>query len=482
MKLSDVADLARVRGEAAVTGICSDNRKVRPGDLFAAVPGEHVHGARFAADAVARGAAAVLTDEEGLSLLDPDVPAAIATPVAPLVGRVAARIFGHPADDLTTFAVTGTNGKTTTTYMIDEILARLGRIRGLIGTVVLRIAGRDVGAELTTPQPADLQRLLSDLREARGTELVMEVSSHALAQGRTDPLRFSVAGFTNLTQDHLDYHSTLEEYFEAKALLFTDEKSLHRVIWTDDDWGTKLRSRTEDATWVGRIKRPGHGWLVGGGANFTLTECGVDKPRTFSCHTALPGDFNVANAALAAAMVIASPLGTLVADELPEALAEISPAVPGRMEVISTAPRVVVDFAHNAEALAEAMNALRPTTAGRLITVTGSAGDRDRGKRPVMGRVVAELSDIFYLTDDDPHGEDPARIRADIAAGVPADATMVEIGDRACAIAAAIAEAGEDDTVLLAGRGHETVQDMAGTPVELDDRVEARRALKEKHD
>ncbi|MDO5723489.1 MAG: UDP-N-acetylmuramoyl-L-alanyl-D-glutamate--2,6-diaminopimelate ligase [Flaviflexus sp.] len=497
MKLSELADLAEIRGDAELSGIASDNRKIAPGDLFAAVPGEHVHGARFAMDAVQRGAAAVLTDPTGASLVDSGVPLAIADPVAPMIGEASARIFGHPSAQLTSFAVTGTNGKTTTTFMIDEILARLGRTRGLIGTVTLRIAGDDVSAELTTPQPADLQRLLARLRDAGGTELVMEVSSHALSQGRTDPVRFTVAGFTNLTQDHLDFHHTLEDYFAAKATLFEENKSERAVIWTDDPWGARLADRHPTARWVGRNPRPGPGWLVSGGQSFTLTEQGgaeqtgepggvaggesSDTRRTFSCHTDLPGDFNVANAALAAAMVLAADL-EVGEEELAAALAEISPAVPGRMEVVSESPRVVVDFAHNAEALELAITSLRETCPGRIITVTGSAGDRDRGKRPIMGRVVAENSDVFYLTDDDPHGEDPAVIRADIAAGVSGPCRLVEIGDRARAIAAAIAEAGPDDTVFIAGRGHEQVQDMAGTPVELDDRVEARRALGEKTD
>lgn len=482
MKLSELADLAEIRGEAELTGIASDNRKIAPGDLFAAISGEHVHGARFAMDAVGRGAAAVLTDPAGAELLDPGVPAAIADDVARLVGEVSARIFDHPARQLTSFAVTGTNGKTTTTFMIDEILARLGRIRGLIGTVTLRIAGEDVGAELTTPQPADLQRLLARLRAVGGTELVMEVSSHALDQGRTDPVCFTVAGFTNLTQDHLDYHHTLEEYFRAKAGLFEPAKSRLGVIWTDDPWGARLADEHPHARWVGRKPRPGAGWLVDGDQSFTLTESGVEDPRSFTCHTDLPGDFNVANAALAAAMVLAADLA-VTEEELRGALAEISPAVPGRMEVISTSPRVVVDFAHNAEALGLAISSLRETCPGRIITVTGSAGDRDKGKRPIMGRVVAENSDVFYLTDDDPHGEDPAAIRADIAAGVSGPCRLIEIADRAEAIAAAIVQAEPADTVLIAGRGHERVQDMAGTPVELDDRVEARRALREKtHD
>ncbi|AZN28944.1 UDP-N-acetylmuramoyl-L-alanyl-D-glutamate--2,6-diaminopimelate ligase [Flaviflexus salsibiostraticola] len=472
MKLSSLAALGvAVTGEADIVGVAADNRTVAPGDLFAGVPGEHVHGARFAADAVGRGAAAVLTDEAGAEHVPAGIPVAIAADVAAVLGRVAALVYGEPADRLRSFAVTGTNGKTTTAYMVEHILARLGCVTGLVGTVALQIAGEDVPASLTTPQPADLQRFLADLVAAGGTDLVMEVSSHALAQRRTDPIRYTVAGFTNLTQDHLDYHETLEEYFEAKALLFAEEKSERGVIWTDDEYGALLHERLmregRPVAWAGRTQRDGRGWLVEGEGEFTLT-----GEQTYTCQTGLPGDFNVANAALAAAMVLEA--GVPGAET---AIADISPAVPGRMEVLSERPRVVVDFAHNADALEKAISSLRRDTAGRLITLTGSAGDRDALKRPIMGRVVAEGSDVFYLTDDDPHSEDPATIRAQIRAGAEGLVEIREIGDRAEAIADAILTAGDDDTVLLAGRGHETIQEVGSDLIELDDRVVARDAL-----
>lgn len=470
MKLSSLRTLAvAVMGDADITGIAADNRDIVPGDLFAGVPGERVHGARFAPDALSRGAVAVLTDEEGSRYVPTGVPTAIAVDVADVLGRAAALAYGEPADQLRSFAVTGTNGKTTTAYMLDHILRRAGSMTGLVGTVALQIGGDIVPARLTTPQPTDLQRFLRRLVDAGGTDLVMEVSSHALAQRRTDPVRFTVAGFTNLTQDHLDYHASLEEYFEAKAALFDAEKSDAAVIWTDDEYGARLHQRLleagRDPVWVGRSPRDGRGWLVEGESQFRLL-----GETTHSCRTGLPGGFNTANAALAAAMA-------LEAGVTAEAIADITPVVPGRMEVISTSPRVVVDFAHNADALEKVIASLRSDTRGRLITLTGSAGDRDAGKRPVMGRVVAEGSDLFYLTDDDPHTEDPAKIRAEIRAGAEGRVEVREIGDRAEAIAHAILHARPEDTVLLAGRGHETVQDVNGELVELDDRVAAREAL-----
>lgn len=470
MKLTALDTLSlTIRGEADLTGVVSDNRDVTEGDLFAGVPGEHVHGARFAADAIKRGAAAILTDSAGAEYVPEGFPLAIADNVQEVLGSAAALVYGEPAAKLRSFAVTGTNGKTTTAYMVEHILSRLGAVTGLVGTVALQIAGEDVPARLTTPQPAELQSFLHRLVSAGGTDLVMEVSSHALAQHRTDPIRYTVAGFTNLTQDHLDYHDTLDEYFEAKAQLFDPAKSEIAVIWTDDLYGARLHARLlgrgADVRWVGRTAREGEGWLVEGDSEFTLG-------GRHRCRTDLPGDFNVANAALAAAMVLAS--GVPGAEE---AIADITPVVPGRMEVLSEHPRVVVDFAHNADALEKAIASLRSDTEGRLITLTGSAGDRDALKRPIMGRVVAEGSDIFYLTDDDPHTEDPAKIRAEIRAGAEGLVEIREIGDRADAILAAILDADPLDTVLLAGRGHETIQDIDGELIELDDRAAARDAL-----
>ncbi|WP_182354596.1 UDP-N-acetylmuramoyl-L-alanyl-D-glutamate--2,6-diaminopimelate ligase [Flaviflexus huanghaiensis] len=472
MKLRSLAALGlTVMGDADITGVAADNRAVTPGDLFAGVPGDHVHGARFASDAVGRGAAAVLTDDAGAEHVPAGTPFVIAPDVQGVLGRVAALAYGEPAKRLRSFAVTGTNGKTTTAYMVEHILARLGSITGLVGTVALQIAGEDVPARLTTPQPADLQRFLATLVEAGGTDLVMEVSSHALAQRRTDPIRYTVAGFTNLTQDHLDYHGTLDEYFEAKALLFAEDKCERAVIWTDDEYGfrlwARLASKGRPVAWVGRTDRDGRGWLVQGSRNFTLT-----GDAKYSCHIGLPGEFNIANAALAAAMVLESGIPGAA-----EAIADITPMVPGRMEVLSEHPRVIVDFAHNADALEKVISSLRNDTSGRLITLTGSAGDRDALKRPIMGRVVADGSDVFYLTDDDPHSEDPAKIRAEVRAGAEGRVEIREIGDRAEAIRHAILTARHDDTVLLAGRGHETIQEVGSDLIELDDRVVAREAL-----
>ncbi len=476
--------------DAVITGISADNRNVLPGDLFVGVPGAKLHGARFADRAVEAGAAAVFTDPHGATLVTADVPVLVMENLANWVGEAADVVTGHPSSKLTSFGITGTNGKTTTAFMIDSILRAIGETTGLIGTVALRIAEEDVPAELTTPQPADLHTMLAKLVERGGTSLVMEVSSHALEQGRTEPIRFSVAGFTNLTQDHLDYHETLEEYFAAKSILFDEAHCERAVITVDDEWGRKLYEQTSTRPGVVPLAMYGElpathsrGWRVSDiaveadGSKFTLI--GTDG-TTIVTRTTLPGDFNIANAALAAVMLIESGLPI---DKLTPALEDgITPQVPGRMEIVGDTPRVVVDFAHNTDALEKAIEALRPTTSGRLVVITGSAGDRDRLKRPMMARVVAQHADQLVVTDDDPHSEDPVSIRKELIAGIPEGFDWIEIGDRETAIRETILRAEPADTILVAGRGHETIQEVAGDLVEIDDRVIAREALAQRHD
>jgi len=471
----------------------ADNREIRGGELFAAHTGGHVHGARFARAAVDAGAAAVLTDPAGRELLsggDPlDVPVLVADDVPALLGDLAATLYGRPADRLGTFAVTGTNGKTTTVFMVEHALRALGRRTGLIGTVELRIGDHAVPATLTTPQPADLQALLATMVAEDVDDLVMEVSSHALALHRVDPVVFDVAGFTNLTQDHLDFHETIEDYFDAKADLFTPARSRRGVVLVDDGWGRRLAERcatvhpgavvtlavdavSADADWQVREAA-----TDGTGTTFTLVH---RDGRTLRTRTALPGDFNLANAALAAVMVLESGVDPATLEDALAAAGGLSPQVPGRMEQLADAPRVIVDFAHNPGALAKALAALRPTTVGRLVLVFGATGSRDRSKRPEMARIAVDGADVVVVTDDDPHDEPAGQIRAEVLAAARAhvpDATVREISSRADAIRTVVLEAGEDDTVLVAGRGHETVQEIAGVDHHLDDREEVRAAL-----
>ncbi|ROS77208.1 UDP-N-acetylmuramoyl-L-alanyl-D-glutamate--2,6-diaminopimelate ligase [Cellulomonas sp. PhB143] len=487
--------------DVQVRSVVSDNRAVSGGDLFVALPGAHVHGARFASDAVARGAAALLTDEAGLaSLTDPGVPVLVCEDPRALLGAIASAVYGAPSHHLTTFAVTGTNGKTTTTYLLDHALRSMGFRGGLIGTVEMRSGDRVLPSRLTTPEAADLQALLAAMREDDVRTLAMEVSSHALALHRVDGVVFDVAGFTNLSQDHLDFHGDLQGYFEAKAQLFTPERSRRGVVVVDDVWGERMARAATVPVATLRTRVAGGGqepgepadWVVADvveetdGTAFTVRHRDGRELRTA---TRLPGGFNVSNAALALVMVLEA--GTDPRD-LAEGLAGadgMSPSVPGRMEVLSSAPRTVVDFAHNTEALAEALAALRPTTTGRLVVVFGATGERDTGKRPMMGAVAVEGADVVVVTDDDPHGEDPALVRREVLAGAraalaAADGSgaqvagdLQEVAPRAVAIRRAVLEADAGDTVLVAGRGHEVWQEIAGVDHPLDDRVEVRTAL-----
>ena len=496
-------------GSVVVTGVGADNRTVAPGDVFVALPGAHVHGARFAPDAVAAGAVAVVTDAAGVALLAGSgltVPVLAVDDPRAVLGTLAARAYGEPTAHLATFAVTGTNGKTTTTYVLDAVLSALGRTTGLVGTVEIRSAGRVVPSALTTPEAADLQAMLATMVDDGVKALAMEVSSHALALHRVDPVVYDVAGFTNLSQDHLDFHGTLEAYFEAKATLFTPAHARRGavVVPADGDgraWALRL---LDDATVpvvpvrLPGAQAPGTGWTV---AEVTQAADGQglvlvhDDGRRLATRTTLPGPFNVANVALALAMVVESGVDVAVLEAALERAGGVAPAVPGRMETVSgaTGPRVVVDFAHNPDALGLALDALRPTTAGRLVVVFGATGERDTGKRPTMGRVAVERADVVVVTDDDPHGEDPAAIRAAVLEGARAalDAqagqhraaaggrtvTLVEVAPRADAIRDAVLGAADDDTVLVAGRGHEIWQEIDGVNHPLDDRVEARAAL-----
>jgi UDP-N-acetylmuramoyl-L-alanyl-D-glutamate--2,6-diaminopimelate ligase len=502
-----------------VTGVVSDNREVLPGDVFVALPGAHVHGARFAADAVARGAVAVVTDAAGAAdpaATDLEVPVVVVADARAALGPLAARVHGDPAAALESFAVTGTNGKTTTTYVLDTVLRALGRTTGLVGTVETRSAGRVVPSALTTPEAADLQGVLGAMREDGVDALAMEVSSHALALHRVDGVVYDVAGFTNLSQDHLDFHGTLEEYFAVKARLFTAAHSRRGVVVVPDGgpglpWALRLLETAEVPVVA---VRPGGGsgsaavpaWSVHDlrpdpeGQHFRLVH---DDGREVAVATSLPGAFNVANVALALAMVVEGPgssagsgAGPVDVERVQRALDEaggVHPVVPGRMETVSLpgrGPRTVVDFAHNPDALALALDALAPTTRGRLVVVFGATGERDAGKRPVMGRVAVERADVVVLTDDDPHGENPAEVRAEVLEGAERavaderargrEVTVTQVAPRADAIRRAVADADDEDTVLVAGRGHEVWQEIAGVNHPLDDRVEARAALAER--
>ena len=493
LALADLADLVGtpVQGDPALTvsGITHASGDVRPGDLYAALPGARTHGARYIADAAARGAVAVLTDAAG----EPEARAAglavcVTDDPRAVLGAVASRVYGRPSDQLAVLGITGTNGKTTTAYLVEAGLAAAGRPSGLIGTVQTRTRGRDAdGAPVTTalpsvrttPEATDLHALLATMVEAGVQAVVMEVSSHALVQGRVGGVGFAAAGFTNLSRDHLDFHGDVESYFQAKALLF-DGRAAVEVVDVDDPAGRRLvRPGTVTAATSGAPAD----WTAtdvaavpAGGSTFTLHGPGG---RSWAARLRLPGRFNVANAVLAVALLdaIGVPVETAVAG-----LA--GTVVPGRMEPVDAGqPFVaVVDYAHTPDAVQTALAALRAATPGRLVTVLGCGGDRDPGKRPAMGAAAATGSDVLVITDDNPRSEDPGTIRAAMRAGaegVPAGerAEVLEIGDRRAALAAAVALAAPGDTLLVAGKGHETGQEVGGQVLSFDDRAVLRELL-----
>ncbi len=492
--LRDLAGLVGVPGpdeDVDVTGVTLDSREVLPGDLYAALPGSRAHGADFATAAAGSGARALLTDPEGARrarAAGADLPALVVPSPRAVLGAVAARVMGTEGTPLRLVGITGTNGKTTTAHLLHSALTALGRHPGLIGTVETRIGEERVGSVRTTPEAPVLHGVLAVMAERGLDTCVMEVSSHALAQHRVDGVVYDVALFTNLSRDHLDFHADMEDYFAAKASLFTPGRARSGLVCTDDAWGRRLAVEAPvPVQTLGHAE--GADWRVrpdpGDPAAFTLTGPGG---AVLDLRSSLPGDFNVTNTAMAAAALVL--LGEDATEVGRAVLAD--PHVPGRMERVEAegaagAPRAVVDYAHTPEAIRAALLALRPTTPGRLVCVTGAGGDRDRDKRRAMGRAAAEVADVVVVTDDNPRSEDPATIRAAVlegAAEVLAGGRPVEVevvGDRRRAIEVAVAAAwpgGRDATVAVVGKGHETGQEVDGVVHPFDDREVLREALR----
>ncbi|MGV1005368.1 MAG: UDP-N-acetylmuramoyl-L-alanyl-D-glutamate--2,6-diaminopimelate ligase [Candidatus Nanopelagicales bacterium] len=477
-----------------ISGVSLDSRRVVPGDLYAALAGEQTHGARFAPAAVSAGAVAILTDPAGqteLSRLFPGeypVPVVIAADPRGKLGEVSAWAYGYPARSLRTVGITGTNGKTTTAYLLAAGLQAGGLSTGLIGTVATLIGSEVLPSARTTPEAPDLQALLAVMVERGVQAVAMEVSSHALALGRVDGLTFDVALFTNFSQDHLDFHGTLEAYFAAKAELFTPARARWAAVCTDEEWGARLAAQIRM-----RSDLPVVTFGLAGGADWNphnlhtaadgSTHFEVTGPvGHLAAAVRLPGSHNAANAL--AALIAAVQLGV----EPAVAAAGIAecPGVPGRMELIrETQPFLaVVDYAHSPDSVSRAIAAGRVAARGKVIVVLGAGGDRDRAKRPIMGRLAAELADVVIVADDNPRSEPRADIRAAVLGGareVPEDqrAEVQEVGDRAAAITRAVLRARPGDAVLVLGKGHEQGQEVAGVVTPFDDRVELRRAIGE---
>lgn len=477
--LGEVAALAGCDVDPAlagivITGVTLDSRAARPGDLFAALPGHVRHGAMYAAAAMASGAAAVLTDAAGVELIDSaSVPVLVVTDPRAALGGIAQHVHGHPAQRMRMLGVTGTNGKTTVSYLLEAALRAAGQLTGLIGTVGIRIGDEEVPAARTTPEATDLAELLGSMVDARVDSVAMEVSSHAMSEHRIDGVRFDVLGFTNLSQDHLDYHGTMEAYFAAKSRAFAPGRAEFAVIGIDDPWGARLAQECQIAHWTWTATGAAADWSISAEAD----SCVVRGPgETHRLRLRLPGEFNRANAVLAFAML--RRIG-IEPDAIIEAFAEV--VVPGRMERIEGGGILgIVDYAHTPDAVERALIAARTATTGRLIAVIGAGGDRDPGKRPLMGAAAAALADAVIVTDDNPRSEDPARIREAVLAGARltgSSAQLEEVGDRRTAIERAVMIATAGDVVAVLGKGHESGQDVGGVIADFDDRAVLREVM-----
>lgn len=473
-------------GESAmVSGITHDSRRVRPGDLYAALPGSRQHGARFCEQAARAGAVAVLTDPGGRDLaVGCGLPVFVVTDPRSRLGAVAAWIYRHPSALLRLIGVTGTSGKTTTTYLIESGLRMAGHRTGLVGGIETRVAGVVDASELTTPEATDLQALLALMAERGVTAAAMEVSSHALALGRVAGTWYDVAVFTNLSQDHLDFHASMDDYFATKAALFTPGYARAGVVNIDDQRGRVLAGTAQiPVTTFSAAGNPAADWhatdVRAGADGSTFRVIGPGGVEADASVT-LPGPFNVANALAAIVALVEAGVG------LADAVAGVAacPGVPGRLERVEAGQdfTVLVDYSHKPGAVEAVLRALRPVTLGSLTIVLGCGGDRDRAKRPLMGAAAASLAETAIFTSDNPRSEDPLAILAEMLDGTlavpaPERAHVIIEPDRAAAISLAIERAGKGDVVLVAGKGHEKGQYAGGSVIPFDDRAVASEAL-----
>lgn len=474
--LSDADVDATVDGDAAVGGLSYDARHVAPGDLFCCIRGANADGHEFVGEVAAAGAAAVLVDRE----IEVDLPVARVLDVRSSLGPIASTFFDHPSRALRIAGVTGTNGKTTVTYLLEAVVTAAGLRPGLLGTVRYRVGDDDRPAERTTPEAVDLQRLLAEMRSISTDVVAMEVASHALDYHRVDATRFACAGFTNLSQDHLDLHGDMESYFAAKARLFDVAFTPTAVINVDDPYGRRL-AELVDGPDVMTYALSGAEICCASAPELsaTGTRVRVSTPTgDLDVDTRLVGVFNVSNVLCAIGMAVALDLPL---DAVASGIEGVE-GLPGRLEVIDEGQpfAALVDYAHTPDALEHVIDAVRGLTSGRLIVVFGCGGDRDRDKRPLMGAVATRTADLTVVTSDNPRSEDPDRIASEIVVGAEAgggDYTVVL--DRREAIAAAVSQASAGDVVLVAGKGHEQGQTFADRTMPFDDREVTRDLIRE---
>ncbi|HEU5159729.1 MAG TPA: UDP-N-acetylmuramoyl-L-alanyl-D-glutamate--2,6-diaminopimelate ligase [Streptosporangiaceae bacterium] len=485
-RVLDVPEDTDYLDDVLVTGITHDSRRVLPGDVYAALPGSRAHGADFSAQAAAAGAVAIVTDAAGHGrAAATGLPVLVVGRPREVLGRAAAWAYGEPARDLTLIGVTGTSGKTTTVYLLESGLRAAGLHTGIVGTVETRIGDGRLPSTLTTPEATDLHAIFAMMREQGVGAAAMEVSSHALEQGRVGGAHYDVAIFTNLSQDHLDYHLTMDDYFAAKARLFTPAYSRVGVVNLDDEYGRLLADKADIPITTFSVEGdPGADWRAedvrlgaDGGVFRVVGPGGVEADAAIQ----LAGAFNVANALAAIVALVEAGISLQTAVHGVGALA----GVPGRLERVDEGHDFVtlVDYSHKPAAVEAVLTALRPITEGRLFVVLGCGGDRDRGKRPLMGEAAARLADVAVFTNDNPRSEDPVAILAAMVEGVlkvPQHdrAHVVVEPDRAAAVALAVDRARRGDVIVVAGKGHEQGQYVADEVVPFDDRDVVRRALR----
>ena len=475
----DLDALIRALAPSEVTGaqpvdisdLAYDTRRIVPGALFFCVRGERVDGHELAVDAVARGAVGLVVERS----LDAAVPQLVVPDSRAAMAVAGDLFFGEPTKALEVAGVTGTNGKTTTVFLLRSLLEAAGRRTGLVGTVDWVVGGEMRPAPFTTPEAIDLQRLLAEMRDAGDAAVALEASSHGSAFHRLDRVRFDALAFTNLTQDHLDLHGTMEEYFQAKRRLFVSAQPPPAAVNVGDPWGRRL---AEELARTHRAPLVTFGLETPAEVRPEGLELGPDGSRFraggIEIETGLRGLFNVENVLAAIAVGL---LLDLDEDAIAKGVAAVDD-VPGRFEPVDEGQpfSVLVDYAHTPDSLRTVLLAARGLTSSRVLVVFGAGGDRDRGKRPLMGKVAAELADVAIVTSDNPRSEDPLAIIEDVLQGSGVD---VEIDpDRRSAIRRAIALAEAGDVVVIAGKGHESGQETNGTIEPLDDREEAREALR----
>ena len=467
------AELSKIE----ISGLTHNDSQVEPGDLFIAIPGANRHGAEFAMSAVSKGAVAILTDSAGAAYVK-GIPVLVVADPRRVAGNIAALLYNEPMRDLASIGITGTNGKTTVSTLIYQIFEAAGRDSGLIGTIETRIGKDAIESSRTTPEATDLQAFSAVMRERHMRHLVMEVSSHAMVLHRMQGAHFAFVGFTNLTQDHLDFHGDIESYFAAKAKLFTYEFADQAVINIDTEYGARLADKTELPVISLSRLNPQATWhfaeidTSGKQVHFKIRGSGG---MLIESSTKLRGGYNLDNLLMAIAIAVESGVDPV---DIAAAVPALSGAA-GRLEEVSVGQSysAFVDYAHTPDAVSNVLESIREFTSGKVIAVLGCGGDRDSSKRPLMGQALLKGCDIAVFTSDNPRSEDPSQILKEMVGNLKVSAPAIVIEDRKSAIEYAVSLASQGDTIAILGKGHELGQEIAGQKLDFDDRKVLAQAI-----